>query len=228
MDSVVSKKYWAAMVFVAIGGYLEAYTYVTRDGVFANVQTGNIARTAISFAKGDYRMMARYLVPVLVFVAGVSLSIQLKRFIGRRARPAVSFAQVIVFTEILLVFLVGLIPGNRLDILATTGVSLICAIQVQSFRHFDNNAFSSTMRTGNLRCATENLNRYFATKERNNLYIALKYGGSDAVFAVFAAVGYKVTARFVTLAVWWCLLPLGILLVVFSTEHIRQLNSAAQ
>ena len=226
MDSSLSKKYWAAMVFAAIGGYLEAYTYVTRDGVFANAQTGNIARTAISFAKGDYFMALRYFVPVVVFVAGVSLSIQLKRFIERRGRPAVNFAQVTVFIEMILIVLVGLVPGNRFHILATTGVSFICAIQVQSFRHFDNNAFSSTMCTGNLRYATENLNRFFATKEKQKLHIALKYYGADAMFAAFAAVGYRVTARFATLAVWWCLLPLGALFVVFSAEHIERLKAA--
>ena len=35
------------------GGFLDAYTYITCGGVFANAQTGNIVLMGISAAKGD-------------------------------------------------------------------------------------------------------------------------------------------------------------------------------
>ena len=37
-----------AMLLALAGGFLDAYTYVTRGGVFANAQTGNIVLFGIN------------------------------------------------------------------------------------------------------------------------------------------------------------------------------------
>ena len=36
-----------------IGGFLDAYTYVSRGGVFANAQTGNIILLILGLASGE-------------------------------------------------------------------------------------------------------------------------------------------------------------------------------
>ena len=49
-----AESYCVAAFLSVTGGFLDAYTYLSRDGVFANAQTGNFARLAISFADGDF------------------------------------------------------------------------------------------------------------------------------------------------------------------------------
>ena len=39
-----------ALLLALTGGFLDAYTYVTRGGVFANAQTGNFALMALNLA----------------------------------------------------------------------------------------------------------------------------------------------------------------------------------
>jgi len=208
------RRYAVSLALATVGGFLEAYTYVTRDGVFANAQTGNIARMGLNLAQGNVLLTLRYLVPVIAFMAGVTLSLQL-----RRLRQ--DWERIILLLEIALLFLVGLIPTGRLNMLATVTVSFVCALQVESFRKFGENAFASTMCTGNLRIATEHLNRYFADKSRTELNTALQYYGIDLVFACAVLVGYWVTRAFGVHAVWWTLLIPAALLVLLRKEEAR-------
>lgn len=208
------RRYGVSLALATVGGFLEAYTYVTRDGVFANAQTGNIARMGLNLAQGNILLTLRYLIPVIAFMAGVTLSLQL-----RRLRQ--DWERVILLLEIALLFLVGLIPTGSLNMLATVTVSFVCALQVESFRKFGENAFASTMCTGNLRIATEHLNRYFADKSRTELNTALQYYGIDLVFACAVLVGYWVTRAFGVRAVWFSLLIPAALLVLLRREETR-------
>lgn len=208
------RRYGVSLALATVGGFLEAYTYVTRDGVFANAQTGNIARMGLNLAQGNILLTLRYLIPVIAFMAGVTLSLQL-----RRLRQ--DWERVILLLEIALLFLVGLIPTGSLNMLATVTVSFVCALQVESFRKFGENAFASTMCTGNLRIATEHLNRYFADKSRTELNTALQYYGIDLVFACAVLVGYWVTRAFGVRAVWFSLLIPAVLLVLLRRGETR-------
>ena len=53
------------------GGFLDAYTYLIRGGVFANAQTGNIVLLGVRLMEGDWGGAGHYLVPILAFAAGV-------------------------------------------------------------------------------------------------------------------------------------------------------------
>lgn len=208
------RRYGVSLALATVGGFLEAYTYVTRDGVFANAQTGNIARMGLNLAQGNILLTLRYLIPVIAFMAGVTLSLQL-----RRLRQ--DWERIILLLEIALLFLVGLIPTGNLNMLATVTVSFVCALQVESFRKFGENAFASTMCTGNLRIATEHLNRYFADKSRTELNTALQYYGIDLVFACAVLVGYWVTSAFGVRAAWFPILIPAALLILLRREEAR-------
>ena len=53
------------IVLALAGGFMDAYSYVARDGVFANAQTGNILLTGVHISEGDYALALRFLAPVL-------------------------------------------------------------------------------------------------------------------------------------------------------------------
>lgn len=206
-EQTLLRRYDVCLALATVGGFLEAYTYVTRDGVFANAQTGNIARMGLNLAQGNVLLTLRYLVPVVAFMVGVTLSLQL-----RRLRQ--DWERIILWLEIALLFLVGLMPVGRLNMLATVTISFVCALQVESFRKFGEHTFASTMCTGNLRIATEHLNRYLAERNRSELRTAFQYYGIDLMFACAVLVGYWVTRAFGVRAVWWAMLIPAALLVL--------------
>ena len=126
--------------FLAVsGGFQDAYTYFTRDGVFSNAQTGNVVLMSERFMNGEVKAGLHYLIPLTAFFLGVLLAerIQEKFRYARRLH----WRQGILLVEIILLFLVGFIPGN-LNVLATTLVSFSCALQVDSFRKIRGNEVS--------------------------------------------------------------------------------------
>ena len=48
----MSEAYSLGALLTVGGGFLDAYTYFTRGGVFSNAQTGNLVLLAIRLAEG--------------------------------------------------------------------------------------------------------------------------------------------------------------------------------
>ena len=65
------------------GGAMDAYSYICRDEVFANAQTGNMLLLGVYLAQGEWAEALRYLCPVLCFTAGIVLSIIVRGRPGR-------------------------------------------------------------------------------------------------------------------------------------------------
>ncbi len=144
----MSESFRLGAVLALTGGFLDAYTYLIRGGVFANAQTGNIVLLGVRLMEGDWGGAGHYLVPILAFAAGV-LAAELIR--GRfRGAQALHWRQITVAAELLLLAAVAFLPA-ALDNAANVLVAFVCAVQVESFRKVNGNAFATTM--GNLRAA---------------------------------------------------------------------------
>lgn len=88
------------------GGFLDAYTYIMRGGVFANAQTGNLVLTGISIAKGEVAVV--YILPVLSFVVGILVS----HFIKDRIKNKNIWLSVVLAAEIAALAVIGFIPAE--------------------------------------------------------------------------------------------------------------------
>lgn len=53
---------------------MDAYSYIMRDRVFANAQTGNMLLLGVSISERNWPEVVRYLFPVLAFAAGIMLA----------------------------------------------------------------------------------------------------------------------------------------------------------
>ena len=81
---VPSQRMRVAYLLTLIGGYLDAYTYFERGGVFANAQTGNIVKLGIALANGARDLYLRYLIPICAFTLGLLASMVIKEVLERR------------------------------------------------------------------------------------------------------------------------------------------------
>lgn len=183
--------------FLALsGGFFDAYTYVCRDGVFANAQTGNMVMLGISVAKLNLHASFLYLIPILAFVAGVFLS----EVIKQKSSTAESFSKFILLLEVLILLGVAFIP-QRLNMLANVLISFVCAMQVNTFRKWHANGFATTMCTGNLRTATELVNRSIFERNRSLLRKAFGYFAIIVIFILGAILGFWATNFFAQKAI---------------------------
>ena len=60
-----------AMILAISGGLMDAYTYIFRDEVFANAQTGNILLLGVNLSEGNYQKALHYFFPVIAFAVGM-------------------------------------------------------------------------------------------------------------------------------------------------------------
>lgn len=70
----VFERFEVGLFLSLIGGFLDAYTFVARGGVFANAQTGNIILFALNLCQGNFFSALKYVVPIAFFVVGVIIS----------------------------------------------------------------------------------------------------------------------------------------------------------
>lgn len=208
-------------VFLALsGGFQDAYTYFTRDGVFSNAQTGNVVLMSQHFMMGEWSEGLRYLLPLLAFAVGV--------FVAERIQGSFKYArklhwrQSVLLCEIAILMLVGFLP-EKLDMAATVLVSFSCAMQVQAFRKVNSFAFASTMCIGNIRSGMESLCAYHKTHNRDTLYKASHYFGVIFLFASGAGLGSCFIPLWGLKTIWAsCLLLMVSFLLMFIREEIEE------
>ena len=206
--------------FLALsGGFFDAYTYVCRDGVFANAQTGNMVMLGISVAKLNLHASFLYLIPILAFVAGVFLS----EVIKQKSSTAESFSKFILLLEVLILLGVAFIP-QRLNMLANVLISFVCAMQMETFTKFENQVIATTVSTGNLRKAAEFVFKAVTEKNREDMKIAFMYILIIALFVFGVVFGTWASDLFGIRSVWIAaaLLFIGIVIITRKTEYIPE------
>lgn len=216
----MSESVFVAAFLCLSGGFQDAYTFFCRGEVFANAQTGNMVLMGTSFAAGDYRTGLRYLLPVLAFAAGIYIAERIRRHF--KYYEKIHWRQLIIIMEIVMLFGVGWMP-QKINLVANMLVSFVCAMQVQSFRKVNGNAYASTMCIGNLRTATDMLCSYRVTSDKRLLNKSLLYYGFIGIFIVGAALGGVLTKQFEEGAIWIsCGLLLAAFLIMFVQEETEQ------
>lgn len=207
----ISETFAIGTLLAVVGGYLDAYTFLCRDGVFANAQTGNMVLFGVRLASGDWTDALRYVIPILFFAVGIVLAQSIKV----RCKPGSLFhwRQITVAIEIFALCCVGFL-GREFNLLSNLIVSLVCSIQVQSFRSINGNSYATTMCTGNLRSATEKLFDYVRTRKKQSLEVCLQYFGIIGMFIIGAVAGALLTNAFSFAAVFFAVLPLLLVLVL--------------
>ena len=183
----MSETYVVAAILASAGGFLDAYSYLVRGHVFANAQTGNIVLLGMRFFDRDWLGCAKYLMPIVMFVAGVLLADRLRI---KLKNSSLHWRQHIILIEAAVLAAVTYIPvGGRYDSVANTLISFVCSLQVESFRKVHSISFATTMCTGNLRTATELISLYLTDKDDEHLSAALKLYGIIAFFILGVIIG---------------------------------------
>ena len=166
------------------GGMMDAYSYVMRDKVFANGQTGNIILFSINIAERNFSTAFNYFCPIVAFVVGIIFAEAAREKVGKRLH----WRQTAVLIESIMLFFVAFIPTD-LNLLASSLISLVCGVQVESFRKIHGRALATTMCLGNLRSGTQNIYEYIRYRNREKLKSSIIYYGVIIFFVIGAVLG---------------------------------------
>ncbi len=209
-----SESYIVGVLLAIAGGYLDVYTYVCRGGVFANAQTGNIVLLGISVADGNWDRIWFYTFPILAFMAGILITEYVRK--KYRYNSGLHWRQIVIAMEFLVLLGIAFVPSGPFDDVINMLVSFVCSMQVESFRLLHGSAYATTMCTGNLRSATEQLFYYNINKDKKARDKSLRYYGIIFFFVVGAVIGTALTRVYLERSVLFaCLLLLMVFIIMF-------------
>ena len=186
----------------AAGGFLDAYTYTLRGGVFANAQTGNLVLLALRAAQGDWQGAFYYVIPVAAFFCGILLTETIK--LRTSDRHFLLWQHFSLLVEMALLAVVGFLPLSVPDAVVNVTISFVCSVQVQSFRKTRGLPYATTMCTGNLRSAADNFSVFLFQKDKEALRRCVRYLVIILVFCTGAAAGGLCSRALGTSAIWIC------------------------
>jgi uncharacterized membrane protein YoaK (UPF0700 family) len=206
-----------------VGGFLDAYTYIFRGGVFANAQTGNMVLMGIWVSKGNYIKAGFYLIPVSAFFLGIVATEYLKRRFSDS--EFVNFQHITLGIETALLFSIGFLSKQVPDPVINVAVSFVCSLQVNSFRKIMGSPYATTMCTGNLRSATEQLCLFMFDKKKEALANCIRYFIIIFSFCCGAAFGAVFTWTLKGKSVWICCALLMAVLFILLWDSRKQCYS---
>jgi uncharacterized membrane protein YoaK (UPF0700 family) len=207
------------MPLAGVGGFLDAYTFVGFNGVFANAQTGNIVLLGVDVQAGHWREALLHVPPIGAFMLGVALAQMLAL---ERMRKIVRHpTRWVLIAEIAVLAAVGATPGWIPGGVVTGAIAFVSAAQIATFRSLEGVEYTSTISTSNLRRLITEIFEWRAGSELASRHHAALLAWIIAAFAVGAGVGGLCARLLHQRAAWIAAAGLMIVLVVVFVETRR-------
>jgi len=209
-----------ALLLTAAGGFLDAYTYISRGGVFANAQTGNVILMAIDLSERHFHAARAHLWPILAFIVGVAFAHLLK---GELAHSVFDHPiRIAMGAQIVVLVAVAFVPPDVPNALVTVPIAFVAAMQFGLFRTIGSLSYIAVATTGNLMRFTESAYAAFIEKVPESRQHTRVYAAIVSSFAGGAVVGAFATRYFGGSAAW---IPAALLcgaLVLFYIDDRRR------
>jgi uncharacterized membrane protein YoaK (UPF0700 family) len=217
MEATTTTTLRFAVLLTTANGFLDAYTYVTRGHVFANVQTANVILFAIDLTHRNWGPTLAHLWPIFAFLVGVLLSAHIK---SGRVEKLVTYPmrwtmgiQAVAFAT------VGFVPTTVPNSFVTIPISFLAAMQFTLFRSIGDLTYIAVATTGNLMRVMEA--GYAVVVDKNDAArLAFRvYGALTATFASGAVLGAFASLYWGIRAVWVPAALLAVTLVFFIIDE---------
>ena len=196
------------LLLTMANGFLDAYTYLARGGVFANVQTANVIFFALNMSQGKITSALAHVWPLLAFIAGVGLASHLKS--GRVERYLKHPLRWTMLLQAVVLFVIGFVPTTVAHSYVTVPISFVAAMQIGLFRNIGDFVYLPVATTGNLMRLVESGYTGFVDHDATARRAFGIYAALTLFFTGGAVVGAFATHAWGVRAIW---LPAGVLFV---------------
>ena len=212
---------WFALLLTLANGFLDAHTYISRGGVFANVQTANVIFGAIDTSEGKWAAALNHVWPLLAFIAGMALASHIKS--GRAERFVPHALRWTIGVQSVALGVIGFVPASVPHGYVTVPISFLAAMQIGLFRNIGDLAYMPVATTGNLMRLMESWYDAFVEKHVESRRAFAVYAALISVFGLGALVGSFASVAWGVHAIW---LPAGFLAVtlvlfIIDEDHLR-------
>ena len=143
------EKIWIFALLIAAGGYLGAFTYSLRGGVFCNAQTANVVLLSMALGNGQWSRALYYLIPISAYILGAVISELLPNRVKRL--HFLRWDTMLVGIELITVLLLGFIPDRWPFQISQVSINFICSMQYNTFRQAEHIPIATTFCTNHVR-----------------------------------------------------------------------------
>lgn len=201
------------IILASVGGFLDAYAYIGRGGVFANAETGNVMFFAIGLAQKNYKMSLLAAVQIISFVLGALLTEKIMHKEMERGIGPEHYGKRILIIEALVLFIIGLIPESAPDRMVTVIIAFVSAMQISAFKTLVDSPYSTTICTGNLKNVSGAFFKAINNNDKKSRASAIRYLLVLLSFVLGAILGAILTTDFGVKSIF---AAVGLLIVAFS------------
>lgn len=190
MDKKISttERFHIFILLMLSGGFMGAYSYYLKGGVFANAETANLLLLSLNLANGNWNAAFSVLIPIATFFLGTFFSELLSSRIKHRWPP------ILISCEILLLAVLSLLPEETPFTLYHVSIALISSMQYNTFRQARGVPLSTLFCTAHLRGGASSLYHALAEKNSASLQKFYYHTGLIATF-ISGAVLCALTSR---------------------------------
>ena len=207
-----------------VGGVLDAHTFLFRNGVFANTQTGNIVLLALFLNTNNTPKTTQCILSIIAFIVGVVLTELIK--IKLKNRDVFNYVSLTLAIEILFLTIITTIPKNFHNTTVIVIISFICSLQTNAFKSLHKSPYSTTMCTGNLRSASSYLFYFIFKKSKEDFIVCFRYFIIIISFFIGALFGKILTNTIGvnTLLICSLFLTIALLILILHNKKLKKLK----
>lgn len=195
------------MIITFVGGYMNGYTYITRNNILANMHTANMSKLGINIALGNWLDALRYFIPITTCILGAAFS-ELVKTILITFNFNGDWKKFALILEAIALFFIGLIPLSFPDVIVTNLVSFLMGYQLCLFRTCLGVPFNTTICTGNIRNVGQLLFDALDEESKNSIKKLITFSALTFSFALGAIPGTLISLALNIKSVWVCSLIL--------------------
>ena len=171
-----SQRYHTFVLLMLSGGFMGAYSYFLKGGVFANAETANLLILAFNIAELNTEGIISVLYPISAFFIGTFFSQIFIEKLGRRWIPT------LLIVEIMALISLSLLPSETPDRVFHVVIAVLSSMQFNTFRKARGVAMSTLFCTAHLRGFGASLYSAIADRKGEELKKSLYHGGLIMTF----------------------------------------------
>ncbi|MDD3049508.1 MAG: YoaK family protein [Bacilli bacterium] len=207
------------ILLATVGGFLDAYTFICRGGVFANAQTGNIVLIGVEATKGNFRQAFMAFLPILAFIIGIVVTEKIKEFKFPSSTSVTYSERIILLIEIIILFIIGFIPTTVSNAFVTIPISFASSVQIATFAKLVDSPYSTTMCTGNLRSASQAAYKAFVKKDSKSVIKVARYSMIILSFIIGGCFAGILTSLVGVKSIWFAVIVLIFSVALFTVDE---------
>ena len=218
-DYLECEKTWVFAVLMGIGGFLGAFTYVLRGGVFCNAQTGNLVLLAMALGEGNWSRALYLLLPITAYFLGAVVSEAIAGPIKKF--HLIRWDTLFIILEMIAILVLGLLPETAPYQITQITVNFICSMQYNTFRQAQGIPMATTFCTNHLRQLAIWCTKYVKHRTQPEKVRFLSHLLMLAVFVVGGFVSIILCHLLRGKAIFFALIPLAIILADFLHADLK-------